>query len=181
MEKQSNCVKMVLNRYEKMKKAGWRKMEIEKSIYAQKAMGLFKEGYNCSQSVFLAFADKYQMDKETAARLASSFGGGLGRMREVCGTVSGMAMVAGMLYGYASPTDYEAKTEHYTRIQELAQRFREKNGSYICRELLGLGREKNSPVPEKRTEEYYKKRPCGELVGMAAAIMEQYLAEHPVE
>ena len=121
------------------------------------------------------------MDKETAARLASSFGGGLGRMREVCGAVSGMAMVAGMLYGYASPTDYEAKTEHYTRIQELAQAFREKNGSYICRELLGLSKEKNSPVPEKRTEEYYKKRPCGELVGMAAAIMEQYLEEHSVK
>ncbi len=156
-------------------------MEVQDSVYAQKAMRLFREGYNCSQSVFLAFEDKYGIDRETAAKLASSFGGGLARMREVCGAVSGMAMAAGMLYGYASPTDYEAKAGHYARIQELAQEFREKNGSYICRELLGLGKGSDSPIPEKRTEEYYKKRPCPELVGMAAAIMEQYIAEHPVK
>lgn len=155
-------------------------MEIQQSAYAQKAMALFKEGYNCSQSVFLAFSDKYNVDQQTAARLASSFGGGLGRMREVCGAVSGMAMVAGILYGYDSPTDYQAKTEHYTRIQELAHAFAGQNGSYVCRELLGLEQKNDSPIPEKRTEEYYQKRPCAELVGMAAAIMEHYIAEHPL-
>ncbi len=154
-------------------------MEIDNSVYAKKAMALFQEGYNCSQSVFLAFTDNYQMDQTTAAKLASSFGGGLGRMREVCGAVSGMAMVAGMIYGYDLPTDYQAKTEHYTRIQELAHTFQEQNGSYVCRELLGLGKEGSSPIPENRTAEYYKKRPCKELVGMAAAIMEQYIEEHP--
>lgn len=155
-------------------------MILQNSTYAQKAMTLFIEGYNCSQSVFLAFSDKYNMDRETASRLASSFGGGLGRMREVCGAVSGMAMVAGMLYGYASPADYEGKSAHYARIQELVHAFSEQNGSYVCRELLGLGQENSSPIPEKRTEEYYKKRPCAELVGVAAAIMEKYIAEHPV-
>uniref|UniRef100_UPI004055ACED C-GCAxxG-C-C family protein n=1 Tax=Acetatifactor sp. TaxID=1872090 RepID=UPI004055ACED len=155
-------------------------MNIQESIYANKAMSLFKEGYNCAQSVFLAFGDQYHMDTETAARLSSSFGGGLGRMREVCGAVSGMAMVAGILYGYDSPADYEGKSAHYARIQELAYAFREQNGSYVCRELLGLAQKNDSPIPEKRTEEYYKKRPCAELVGMAAAIMEQYIANHPV-
>lgn len=150
-------------------------MNLENSSYAQKAMALFKEGYNCSQSVFLAFADKYNMDVKTAARLSSSFGGGLGRMREVCGCVSGMAMVAGMLYGYDSPTDYEAKTAHYKRIQELANKFSELNGSIICKDLLGLTKNTITHVPEKRTDEYYKKRPCGELVGMAAMILEEYI------
>ncbi len=154
-------------------------MNIQESVYAQKAMTLFKQGYNCSQSVFLAFGDRYHMDEETAAKLASSFGGGLGRMREVCGAVSGMALVAGMLYGYSSPADYEGKSIHYARIQELAHAFREQNGSYVCRELLGLDKKGDSPIPEKRTEEYYKKRPCGELVGMAAAILEEYIKEHP--
>lgn len=154
-------------------------MNIQESIYSAKAKALFKEGYNCSQSVFLAFADKFDMDRETAAKLSSSFGGGLGRMREVCGAVSGMAMVAGLLYGYDSPADYEGKSAHYARIQELAHAFSEQNGSYVCRELLGLSQKGDNPTPEKRTEEYYKKRPCAELVGMAAAIMEQYIAEHP--
>ncbi len=155
-------------------------MDIQESIYAAKAMALFKEGYNCAQSVFLAFAEQYDMDEKTAARLSSSFGGGLGRMREVCGAVSGMAMVAGMLYGYDSPTDYEGKAEHYAGIRKLVNAFAEQNGSYICRELLGLTQKNDSPIPERRTEEYYRKRPCAELVGMAAAIMEKYIAEHPV-
>jgi len=150
-------------------------MDIQNSVYAQKAMALFKEGYNCSQSVVLAFEDVHHMDRETAAKLASSFGGGLGRMREVCGAVSGMAMVAGLLWGYDSPTDYEGKTEHYAKIQELATKFTEVNGSIVCKELLGLEQKEGSHVPEKRTEEYYKKRPCGELVGIAAALLEEYL------
>ncbi len=155
-------------------------MDIQNSVHAQKAMTLFKEGYNCSQSVFLAFEDVHHMDRETAAKLASSFGGGLGRMREVCGAVSGMAMVAGLLVGYDSPTDYEGKTEHYARIQELAGKFTEANGSIVCKELLGLETKISSHIPEKRTEEYYKKRPCGELVGVAAAILEEYLNQSSV-
>lgn len=156
-------------------------MEFQNSERAQKAMALFKEGYNCAQAVFLAFSDLYDMDAKAAACLSSSFGGGLGRMREVCGAVSGMAMVAGMLYGYDSPTDYEGKTLHYARIQELAGEFTKENGSIICKELLGLAQKEGTHIPEKRTEEYYKKRPCGELVGMSAAILEEYIRENPVE
>lgn len=152
-------------------------MDIENSVYGKKAMDLFYEGYNCSQSVFLAFADKYDMDRETAAKVSSSFGGGMGRLREVCGTVSGMFMVLGMLYGYDKPGDYEGKAKLYERIQELAHRFEEANGSIICRELLGLSTKREEPVPEKRTPEYYKKRPCPQLAGMAAAILEEYLKE----
>lgn len=150
---------------------------MEQSKYAIKAMNLFKEGYNCSQSVFLAFEDKYNMDHDTALRLSSSFGGGMGRLREVCGCVSGMFMVAGILYGYSEPKNFQQKSEHYKRIQELAERFEEENHSIVCRELLGLGKEKQSYIPEQRTEEYYKKRPCVKLAGMAAAIMEQYIDE----
>ena len=154
---------------------------IEKSVYAQKAMDLFKEGFNCSQSVFLAFEDMYKMDPKTALMLSSSFGGGMGRLREVCGAVSGMFMVAGVLYGYDDPKDYEAKKVHYERIQQLAKEFELRNGSIVCRQLLGLGEGKDTPAPEKRTQEYYKKRPCAELVGIAAAIMEQYIIANKVE
>lgn len=151
---------------------------VENSIYAQKAMNLFREGYNCSQSVFLAFENCYGLDRQTALKISSSFGGGMGRLREVCGAVSGMFMVAGMLYGYDDPKDHEAKTAHYKRIQELARKFREVNGSIVCRDLLGLGAGGDEHVPEKRTEEYYKKRPCVQLVGLAAAIMEAYMDEN---
>lgn len=144
------------------------------------AMELFEEGYNCAQSVFLAFADLCGIDKKTAASLSSSFGGGMGRLREVCGAVSGMFMTAGVLYGYSEADAGEKKAEHYARIQELAAEFEQKNGTIICRELLGLPVKKEAPTPEARTEEYYQKRPCKELVGDAAEIMERYIAEHPV-
>ena len=153
-------------------------INIEKSKYAQKAMGLFLEGYNCSQSVFLAFEDLYKMDRETAQRVSSSFGGGMGRLREVCGAVSGMFMVAGMLYGNYAPKDQEGKTEHYKRVQFLAAEYEKRNGSIVCRELLGLPKGKDSYIPEKRTDDYYKKRPCVQLVGMSAAIMEKYILEN---
>lgn len=150
-------------------------INMEKSIYAKKAMDLFKEGFNCSQSVFLAFQDLHEIDPKTALKLSSSFGGGMGRLREVCGAVSGMFMVAGVLYGYDDPKDYETKKVHYERIQQLAKEFEAENGSIVCRQLLGLGEGKDTPVPERRSDEYYKKRPCAELVGMAAAILEQYI------
>lgn len=156
-------------------------LDIENSYYGQKAKKLFLEGYNCSQSVFLAFEDKYDMDHSMAMKMSSSFGGGMGRLREVCGAVSGMFMVAGLLYGYDEPKNFEAKAEHYARIQELAGEYREHNGSIVCREILGLGKGKDDPVPSRRTQEYYKKRPCPDLVAMAAAIMEEYIRENPLE
>jgi C_GCAxxG_C_C family probable redox protein len=143
--------------------------------HSQRAMDLFKEGYNCAQSVFSAFSDELGMDTETALKLSSSFGGGMGRLREVCGAVSGMFMIAGLQYGYADPKDRKAKAEHYRLIQELAARFKEENHSIICRELLGLPAGPDSPTPEARTQTYYKKRPCVEMVGCAAKIMEQYM------
>ena len=155
-------------------------LHIETSTYAAKAMELFKEGCNCAQAVFLAFEDKYTIDHKTALMLSSSFGGGMGRLREVCGAVSGMFMVAGVLYGYDDVIDYEAKKLHYERIQFLAKEFESRNGSIVCRQLLGLGEGKDSPAPEQRTDSYYKKRPCAELVGIAAAIMEQYILENPL-
>ncbi len=150
-------------------------IDFENSIYGKKAMALFKEGYNCSQAVMLAFADKYDIEESAAVKLASSFGGGMGRMREVCGAVSGMFMVAGLLYGYDDPKAREEKADHYARIQELAAEFTKLNGSIVCRELLGLSQKKDEPTPSERTDEYYKKRPCEQLVGIAAAIMEQYI------
>ena len=138
---------------------------------------LFKQGYNCSQSVLGVFCEEYGLDFETAMKISSSFGGGMGRMREVCGAVSGMFMVAGLALAKSKPS-HSAKAEHYKIIQELAKRFRDKNSSIICRELL-LGIEKSqSPIPSERTQEYYKKRPCLELVNDAVEIIEQYIIEN---
>lgn len=155
-------------------------MEHEQT-HSELAMAYFKEGYNCSQSVLLAFCDEYHMDFETALKIGSSFGAGMGRLREVCGAVSGMFMVAGLAYGYTDPKDHKTKTEHYERIQYLAKEFEDKNQSIICRELLGLESGKDKPEPELRTAEYYKKRPCVQLVGMAADIMEQYMQENKIK
>ena len=147
--------------------------------HGEKAKQLFMEGYNCSQAVLGAFCDECGLDFETAMKMSSSFGGGMGRLREVCGAVSGMFMVAGILYGYDDPKGQSEKTLHYERIQKLAQEFQKENGSIVCRELLGLSEKKSEPVPEMRTEQYYKKRPCPEMVKMAAEIMEQYIRENP--
>lgn len=147
--------------------------------YAETAGEFFLQGYNCSQAVMLAFAEELGLPLEMAARLASSFGGGMGRLREVCGTVSGMFMVAGLLAGYSDPKDHTEKTAHYKRIQELAQRFKEHTGSIICRELLGLKKDgTDSFVPEKRTDEYYKKRPCKALAETSARIVAEYFSEN---
>ena len=113
------------------------------------AENYFREGYNCAQSVLMAFSDVTGLEDETAARLASSFGGGFGRMREICGAVSGAGMVLGIVKGYADPTNHEAKKAHYALVQEFARRFREKNGSIICRELLKGVESVNSGVPER--------------------------------
>ena len=140
------------------------------------AMDYFMKGYNCSQSVVLAFADLFPVDKNTLSKMASSFGGGMGRLREVCGAVSGMFMVAGLLYGYDGPETGDITAGDYARIHELAHRFEKKNGSIVCRELLNLKTLRDEPVPEKRTSEYYRKRPCPELVGDTAGILEEYIS-----
>lgn len=139
---------------------------------SEQARSYFLEGYNCAQSVVLAFCDELEIDKETAARMASSFGGGMGRLREVCGAVSGMFLAAGLLYGYSRPEDIEGKKAQYQRVQELAKAFQEKNGSIVCRELLNLKQKSDAPTPSARTSQYYKKRPCAELVADAAGILE---------
>lgn len=147
---------------------------------SEKAKELFKKGYNCSQAVLGAFAEDIGIDFETAMKLSSSFGGGMGRMREVCGTVSGMFMAAGLKYGYYLPDDRTGKTEHYKRIQELAEKFKEKNRYIVCRQLLGLEGNDSNYVPSERTGEYFKKRPCVELVGDAAEILEEYFKENQI-
>lgn len=146
-------------------------------LHREIAMSHFKQGYNCAQSVVMAFCDRTRLTEEESARLASSFGGGLGRLREVCGAVSGMAIVLGILYGYDDPKAPGAVQGHYALVQEAAGAFRAKNRSIVCRELLGDG----GPIrtaPEARTAEYYRKRPCVELVGDAADILDRIIAEH---
>ncbi len=140
----------------------------------------FMKGYNCSQSIVLAFEDLLPIDGKVASKMASSFGGGMGRLREVCGAVSGMFMVAGFLYGYDGPETGDVKAQHYARIQELARRFEEEHGSIVCREMLGLSLRHDVPTPEARTKEYYQKRPCPEIIGDAAQILEEYIKENPV-
>lgn len=145
--------------------------------YGARAVELFEQGYNCAQAVFGAFADEVGIEKETALRLSCSFGGGMGRMREVCGACSGMFLVAGMVNGTTDGADREGKKENYDTVQRLANRFREANGSIICRELLaGVSvAHAGTTTPEERTGEYYKKRPCKELVRLAAEIVAEEL------
>lgn len=140
--------------------------------HAEKAASLFLEGYNCSQAVLGAFCDELGLPFDTAMKLSSSFGGGMGRMREVCGAVSGMFMVAGLTNGYEAPETGPVKAAHYECIRRLADRFKDENGSIICRELLG-GTAEVGGTPEARTAQYYQKRPCVEYVKAAAAILEE--------
>ena len=138
----------------------------------------FMSGLNCSQAVAAAFAEEMNMPKSLVEKLTVGFGGGMGRMREVCGAVTGMLMVVGILYGYDDAKDYEGKKDTYALVQELANQFKAETGSIICRELLGLDGKDNSPVPSKRTEEYYKKRTCEDKVGLAAKILDEYIQSH---
>lgn len=144
----------------------------------ERAIKNFYDGYNCTQSVVLAFSDLIPIEQEQLLCMASPFGGGMGRLREVCGSVSGMFLVLGALYGYSSPEARGEKAELYGRVQEVAAEFEKRNGSIVCRELLGLSVKSQQPIPEERTPEYYKKRPCPELIGIAAEILEDYLREH---
>lgn len=143
------------------------------------AAELFLQGYNCAQSVAVAFCDQTGLTPDFAARMASSFGGGMGRMREVCGAVSGMLMVAGLLYGYETPGDDVSKKAHYQLVQALAAKFKEQECSIVCREILK--NPASDPNPTPRTAEFYRKRPCARLVALAAGILDDYIAEHPIE
>ena len=145
--------------------------------HGARARELFMQGYNCAQSVACAFCDMTGLSVDDAARMASSFGAGFGRLREVCGTVSGAVLVLGILEGYSDPGDYQAKKLHYTRVQEFARRFREENGSIICRELLEGVEIVPGNAPEERTAEYYQKRPCPMLACKAAKLLEELLRE----
>lgn len=150
----------------------------EKEI-GRRARENFLAGYNCSMSVVLAFSDLMELDREQLMRMVSPFGGGMGRMREVCGCVSGMYFVLGYLYGYSDPKDYEGKKELYKRVQELAEVFRQANGSIVCRDLLGKTGKDSHFVPSERTEEYYSKRPCPRLAAYAAEMLAQYINRNP--
>ena len=145
--------------------------------YGEKAAELFLQGYNCSQAVVLAFADKLDLDETVLKKIASPFGAGMGGLREVCGAVTGMYLVLGYLYGYDDPLDRAAKKDLYEKVQLLAKRYEEENGSVICREILGLTEKRTSPEPSERTPEYYRKRPCAAKVASAAGILEEYLRE----
>ena len=147
--------------------------------YGARAKALFESGYNCCQAVFLACTEDLELDTETKAKLASSFGGGIGGMRQVCGTVSGMVLALGLRYGYSDPKDKAGKAAQYEVIRALADEFKQENGSIICRELLGLDENFKPKPPEDRTDSYYKKRPCGELCKCAADILGRYMDEHP--
>jgi C_GCAxxG_C_C family probable redox protein len=150
------------------------KMDIEQR--AARAKELFLSGYNCCQSVVLAFEDITKLEPELAATISAPFGGGMGRLREVCGAVSGMTMVAGFISPCPTNSDAVAKKENYALVQQFAEAFREQNGAIVCRTLLGLDHTKDNPTPSPRTAEYYKKRPCAELVADAARIVAQHLA-----
>lgn len=151
-------------------------MEIDR---IEKAVNLFKEGYNCSQSVVAAFADKYGYSRDQALRMSASFGGGIGRMRETCGAACGLFMLAGLEISAIDGADKESKAANYALVQELAEEFKLRNGSLRCADLLGLT--KDEPVvstPELRTNQYYAKRPCVKMVEEAARIWVEYLEKH---
>ena len=142
--------------------------EIDQRV--EKAVALFKQGFNCSQSVVAACADIYGIDEQTALRISASFGGGIGRMRQTCGAACGMFLLAGLENGSAVPGDAEGKKQNYALVQDLAAKFKGENGSLICAELLGIAPKPQEPTPEARTEAYYQKRPCADMVASAVKI-----------
>ena len=145
---------------------------------SEEAKNNFLAGMNCAQAVLCAFADRCGLDRETALKLASGFGGGIARQREVCGAITGICMAADLIRGPGEGLDKAAKDEHYAFIRGLCDAFRDETGSIICRELLGLApKQSDSPVSEARTAAYYAKRPCAELVALAAKILSERLPE----
>ncbi len=152
--------------------------EEEIEARAEKARELFHEGFNCSQSVFAACADLYGIEDESLAlRLAASFGGGIGRMRQTCGAACGMFLLAGLETGSSTAGDHDGKAANYAFVQDLAARFKQQQGSLICAELLGIAPKPQSPTPEPRTEAYYHKRPCADIVAEAVWVYLQSINE----
>lgn len=149
--------------------------ENEKRI--EKAVALFKSGFNCAQSVVAAFADQYGFTEEQALHMAASFGGGIGRMRMTCGAACGLFMLAGLEKCAVEGKDRESKAANYALVQQLAEEFKKRNGTLICAELLGLKKTEGSSVPEERTTQYYAKRPCARMVEEAARIWVEHLEE----
>ena len=153
-------------------------MKIDVNERVERACEYFKAGYNCAQAVVMAYNDIMEMSLEEVAKLAAPFGGGMGRMREVCGTVSGMTMLAGFIQPSADPKNLEERKDNYALVQHFAEQFRKENGDIVCRRLLGLEPvvERNeTAMPSERTAEYYKKRPCVKMVEEAARIWVEYL------
>ena len=144
------------------------KDEIEKRTI--QAVTFFEEGFNCSQAVFMAYSDLYGIEPEMAAKLATSFGGGMGRLREVCGAVSGMFLLLGLHYPFTDTKDKAAKNINYKAVQRTANEFKSVMGSYICADLLKLKHEPQNPESSERNEAYYKSRPCLRCVALAAEI-----------
>lgn len=145
----------------------------------EKAVELFKEGFNCSQSVVAAFADRYGFTREQSLKMSASFGGGIGRMRETCGAACGLFMLAGLETGATEGSDREGKAANYALVQELAEEFKRRNGALRCADLLGLSpKEPVVSTPEARTTQYYAKRPCAKMVEEAARIWCEYLEKH---
>lgn len=142
------------------------------------AVSLFQSGYNCAQSVFAAYADLFGMDRRTALKMSSAMGGGVGRMREICGAVSAMAMLAGLKEGNDDPENEEAKAHIYALVRDMSGKFREKEKTIICRELLGIEGMEESAKPTVRTAEFYRTRPCGRLIREAAQIIEEFLIDN---
>ncbi len=148
------------------------------TFHEKKAVELFRSGCNCSQAVFAAFSDITGFDEKTAIKISAPFGGGLGRLREVCGAVSGMSLAAGVLWGYNDLENKDLKTEHYKLISDMANRFAEEtDGSYICRNILKITESDYSPVAQDRTAEYYENRPCERCVATAARILDEEIAK----
>lgn len=150
---------------------------MDRKLYAHE---LFLEGCNCSQAVFCAFCDLFGMEPDVALKLSSGFGGGMGRLRETCGAVTGMIMVASALYGYSEINDHTLKSAHYRLVQDLCMKFQTEAGSISCRALLGLDGP-SQPESPPRTAEFYRTRPCPQFIMLAAKILEDYIAEHPYD
>ncbi len=140
-----------------------------------KAKALFLEGYNCTQAVLGAFADKLGDDLPLLTRVGDSFGGGMGRLRLTCGAVSAMAMLAGYVLSSGKPKDLDNRTAVYAAVQEMAGAFEKANGSVICRDLLGAHAANTNPRPDERTPEYYASRPCPDKIAQCASIAARVL------
>lgn len=154
-------------------------METDKKDRIQRAVELFMQGYGCCQSVVCAFADLYGLDEEIAFRIAAGFGGGVGRMRMMCGTVSALVILAGLERGQTRGEDREGKMACYQLVRELLETFKQRNGSIICADLLqmqGVKAETNTAQPDERNAEYYRVRPCARKVESAARVFAEYLS-----